>query len=151
LDRLDIGRRYLCLHDFGAPVGLHIAMQAPDQVAGLIVQNANAHRTGLGRQWAATQAYWAHPDAQSEAAATSHLTFEGTRDQYDAGLPSDVAARISPENWEEDWGVMRQPDRMDTQRALIADKRRGHRLPGIAGPAQALRHRGVEHQQIACL
>jgi hypothetical protein len=27
-------------------VGLHIAMNAPEQVLGLIIQNANAHRTG---------------------------------------------------------------------------------------------------------
>jgi pimeloyl-ACP methyl ester carboxylesterase len=32
-----------------------------------------------------------------------------------------VAARISPEGWEEDWRVMNLPGRMDTQRALIAD------------------------------
>src|SRR5687767_953173 len=56
LDRLNIGPRYIYLHDFGAPVGFHIAMQAPERVLGLIVQNANAHRTGLGPQWDATQA-----------------------------------------------------------------------------------------------
>ena len=54
LDRLAIGPRYIYLHDFGAPVGFHIAMQAPEQVLGLIVQNANAHRTGFGPQWDAT-------------------------------------------------------------------------------------------------
>ena len=31
LDRLPIGPRYIYLHDFGAPVGFHIAMQAPDE------------------------------------------------------------------------------------------------------------------------
>src|SRR5918992_5668089 len=30
LDRLAIGPRYIYLHDFGAPVGFHIAMQAPE-------------------------------------------------------------------------------------------------------------------------
>ncbi len=121
LDRLATGPRCLYLHDFGAPVGLHIAMQAPEQVLGLIVQNANAHRTGLGPQWAATMAYWAEPNAKNEAAATVHLTFEGTRDQYVAGVPPDVAARVAPERWEEDWRVMCLPGRMQTQRALIAD------------------------------
>jgi pimeloyl-ACP methyl ester carboxylesterase len=121
LERLAIGPRYIYLHDFGAPVGFHIAMEAPERVLGLIVQNANAHRTGLGPQWAATQAYWSRPSAETEAAATTHLTFEGTRDQYVANVPSDVAARISPEGWEEDWRVMNLPGRMDTQRALVAD------------------------------
>ncbi len=121
LDRLAVGPRYVYLHDFGAPVGLHIAMQAPERVLGLIVQNANAHRAGLGPQWAATRAYWSQPNAENEAAATAHLTFEGTRDQYLVGVPPEVAARIPAASWEEDWRVMNLPGRMDTQRALIAD------------------------------
>jgi pimeloyl-ACP methyl ester carboxylesterase len=121
LDRLGIGPRYVYLHDFGAPVGFHIAMQAPEKVLGLIVQNANAHRTGFGPAWAETLAYWSHPNPENEAAATAHLTYEGTRDQYISNVPPDVAARISPEGWEEDWRVMNLPGRMETQRALIAD------------------------------
>jgi pimeloyl-ACP methyl ester carboxylesterase len=109
LDRLAIGPRHIYLHDFGAPVGFHIAMQAPEQVLGLIVQNANAHRTGIGPQWAETQAFWSQPNRENEAAATGHLTFEGTRDQYLAGVPEDVAERIPAENWEEDWRVMSLP------------------------------------------
>jgi pimeloyl-ACP methyl ester carboxylesterase len=122
LDRLSIGRRYIYLHDYGAPVGFHIAMQAPERVLGLIVQNANAHRTGLGPQWDETQTpYWSHPTPDNEAAATAHLTFEGTRGTYTTGVPPDVVARMSPEIWEEDWRVMSLPGRMDTQRVLIND------------------------------
>jgi pimeloyl-ACP methyl ester carboxylesterase len=121
LDRLSIGPRYIYLHDYGAPVGMHIAMRAPERVAGLIIQNGNVHRTGLGPQWAETQAYWSHPTPENEAAATAHLTFEGTRDTYIAGAPPDVVARMSPEIWEEDWRVMNLPGRMSTQRALIKD------------------------------
>ena len=82
------------------------------------VQNGNAHRTGLGPQWDATQApYWSHPTPEKEAAATAHLTFEGTRHTYISGAPPDVVARMSPEVWEEDWRVMNLPGRMDTQPA----------------------------------
>ncbi len=121
LDQLAVGSRYIYLHDFGAPVGLHIAMGAPEQVLGLVVQNANAHPSGIGPQWAATKAYWSDPSPDNEAAATAHLTFEGTRDQYVATVPPEVAARIPAESWEEDWRVMCLPGRMDTQRALISD------------------------------
>jgi pimeloyl-ACP methyl ester carboxylesterase len=121
LEKLAIGPRYLYLHDWGAPVGFHIAMQAPEKVLGLIIQNANAHRTGFGPAWAATQAFWSQPNPENEAAATAHLTFEGTRDQYLSNVPPDVAARISPEGWVEDWRVMNLPGRMDTQKALLKD------------------------------
>jgi pimeloyl-ACP methyl ester carboxylesterase len=133
LERLAVGPRYIYLHDYGAPVGIHIAMQAPERVLGLIIQNANAHRTGFGPQWAGTLAYWSQPTPENEAAATAHLTFEGTRDQYVANVPPEVAARISPEVWEEDWRVMCLPGRMETQRALIADySHYAARFEGIA-------------------
>lgn len=121
LDRLDIGPRFIYLHDWGAPVGLQIAMQAPERVLGLIVQNANAHRTGWGPGWAAQLAYWSQPNPKNEAEVTAHLTLEGTRDTYISGIPSDVVDRIPAEHWEEDWRVMNLPGHMDTQRALIAD------------------------------
>lgn len=134
LQRLEVGPRYIYLHDFGAPVGLHIAMQSPQKVRGLIIQNANAHLSGLGPEWAATRKYWSDPSPQNESAATSHLTFAGTRDQYISGVPEEVAARISPRRWEEDWRVMQLPGRMATQKALIADyAHHVERFDAIAG------------------
>ena len=121
LDRLAVGPRYIYVHDFGAPPALHIAMQAPKQVLGLIIQNANAHRTGLGSQWDLVKDFWSHPNAENEAAATAHLTFEGVRNGYLGGMPPDVAARIPAEVWEEDWRVMQLPGRMETQRSLVKD------------------------------
>lgn len=121
LAHLEIGPRFLYVHDYGAPIALKIAMDAPDLVLGLIIQNANAHRTGWGPTWAETRAFWAAPNAQNEAAATAHLTFEGTRDQYLKGVPEDVTAGISPEYWAEDWQVMTLPGRLETQRALVRD------------------------------
>lgn len=121
LARLNVGTRFLYLHDYGAPVGLRLAMRAPDRVAGLIIQNANAHRSGIGPQWAETRAFWDAPDARNTAAATAHLTADGVRAQYVDGLPGEVAARIDPGVWAEDWRVMTLPGRLETQRALVAD------------------------------
>ncbi len=121
LDHLQIGQRFIYLHDWGAPVGVHIAMQAPERVAGLIIQNANEHRTGFGPLWHDTFEFWKNPTPETEKKATSHLTFEFTREQYTGGLPDEVAARIKGEPWVEDWRVMNLPGRMETQRALIAD------------------------------
>jgi pimeloyl-ACP methyl ester carboxylesterase len=121
MDHLAVGPRYVYVHDFGAPPALQIAMQAPERVLGLIVQNGNAHQTGLGPQWDPVRAYWSHPDPENEAASTAHLTFEGVRNGYLGGMPPDVAARIPAEIWEDDWRVMQLPGRMETQRALVAD------------------------------
>jgi pimeloyl-ACP methyl ester carboxylesterase len=121
LGALEVGPRFIYLHDWGAPVGVQIAMQAPELVSGLIIQNANEHRTGFGPLWETSLAYWAHPTAENRAAVMSILTLEGTRKQYTEGVPGDVVARIRGEPWVEDWRVMNLPGRMETQRALLSD------------------------------
>jgi pimeloyl-ACP methyl ester carboxylesterase len=121
LEELGVVSAYLYVHDFGAPVALDLAMRNPSRVLGLIVQNANAHRTGFGPQWRDTIDYWNVPSKENEQRATAHLTFEGTREQYVGGIPGDIASRISPQNWIEDWRTMSQPGHLDLQRALIAD------------------------------
>lgn len=121
LSRLNVKERFIYLHDFGAPVGLQLAMRAPHLVRGLIIQNANAHQSGHGPQWAATKEFWSAPNASNEKAATAHLTLEGTRDTYISGVPADIAARIDPQQWEEDWRVMCLPGRMETERSLLVD------------------------------
>jgi pimeloyl-ACP methyl ester carboxylesterase len=139
LEHLGIGPLYIYLHDWGAPVGFHIAMQAPERVLGLIVQNANAHRTGFGPTWTAALAYWSDPTPENEAKVTTFLTYEGTRDQYTLSVPLDVAARVPAESWEEDWRVMNLPGRMDTQRALLADY--AHYIARFDAIAEYLRRR----------
>ena len=121
LTHLAIGRRFIYIHDWGAPVGLQIAMQAPKLVSGLIIQNANAHRTGFGPIWDAALKFWSNPTKENEAAATPDLTFDFMREQYTGGLPEEVAATIRGEPWVEDWRVMNLPGRMETMRTLIAD------------------------------
>ena len=121
LTKLGVASAYLYVHDFGAPVALGLALRDPDRVLGLIIQNANAHRTGFGPGWRDTLEYWNTPSKENERRATGHLTFEGTRDQYIAGIPEDIASRISADNWIEDWRTMSRPGHLDLQRALVAD------------------------------
>ena len=61
LTRLGAESFHLYLHDYGAAVGLHLATRAPRRIRSLIVQNANAHESGMGPQWSATRAYWDDP------------------------------------------------------------------------------------------
>jgi pimeloyl-ACP methyl ester carboxylesterase len=138
LDRVGVEKAFIYLHDFGAPVGLHMATRRPDLVLGLIIQNANAHLTGFGPEWAQTRAFWSKPNAENEAAAFAHLTLEGTRAQYVGGVPDDIAARMNPEDWKEDWRVMSLPGRLDLQRNLIRDyKRHVDRFDEIAAYLKA--------------
>jgi pimeloyl-ACP methyl ester carboxylesterase len=104
LDHLGTEQRFIYLHDWGAAVGLQIAMQSPEVVSGLVIQNANAHRSGLGPLWKPVFEYWSKPNPENEAAAHAYLTFEGIRAHYIEGVPEDVAAKIKGEPWVADWG-----------------------------------------------
>ena len=123
LAQVGVDSFHLYVHDFGANVGLHLATRTPGRIRSLIVQNANAHESGMGPQWMPVRAYWADPTPEREAEATSFLTFEGTRHQYVGGIPDDIAARIDPRLWEEDWRILSLPGRLETHRALVLDNR----------------------------
>lgn len=123
LAQLGVTSFHLYLHDYGAPVALHLATRAPQRIRSLIIQNANAHASGMGPAWSATRAFWDDPTPEREAAATAHLTFAGTRDQYVGGIPQDIADRISPDRWQEDWRVMSKPGRLEMHHALVYDYR----------------------------
>jgi pimeloyl-ACP methyl ester carboxylesterase len=123
LSRLGTGSFHLYVHDFGANVALHLATRAPRRIRSLIIQNANAHESGMGQQWMPVRAYWADPTPEREAEATEFLTLEGTRAQYVGGVPENIARRIDPRLWEEDWRIMSLPGRLDTHRGLVFDNR----------------------------
>ncbi|MEU6022986.1 alpha/beta hydrolase [Micromonospora sp. NPDC047134] len=144
LDRLGVERFFVYLHDFGAPVGYHLATRAPERVRGLIVQSGNAHSEGLGEQWDSARAYWADPTEGRRAALPDWLNFAGTRDQYLAGLPEHLRVLQPPESWHLDWERMSRPGNLDAQFALftdyahhvarfeeIADYHRAHQPPAL--------------------
>ena len=123
LKRLGVGSFHLYLHDYGAVAGFYLATRTPQNIRSLIIQNANAHESGMGPQWAATRDYWADPTPEREAGATAHLNYEGIRYQYVGDLPQDLSRRIDSRLWEEDWRIMSLPGRLDIQRALVLDYR----------------------------
>ena len=124
LEILGIRSFHLYLHDYGAVVGLYLATRRPESIRSLIIQNANAHASGMGRKWAATRNYWENPSPETEAKATSHLTLDGTKYQYVGDIPEDISAQIPSQLWAEDWRVMSQPGHLKLQKSLILDYRR---------------------------
>jgi pimeloyl-ACP methyl ester carboxylesterase len=72
----------LYIQDYGAPVGLRLALRAPERVSALIVQNGNAYAEGLSREWEPLQAYWREPTPQRREQLRGWLGADGTRAQY---------------------------------------------------------------------
>lgn len=51
IDQLKLDSFYLLMQDYGGPIGFRIAVKRPEIIKGLIIQNANAYKEGLG-EWA---------------------------------------------------------------------------------------------------
>jgi pimeloyl-ACP methyl ester carboxylesterase len=108
IDQLRLKSYVLYMQDYGGPVGFRIFTQRPDQVEGLIVQNANAYLDGVGNMPKAVfLPLWEKRDATTEAAARSFLQPDTTKFQYTVGATNPEA--ISPDNWTHDQALLDRP------------------------------------------
>ncbi|HJY56467.1 MAG TPA: alpha/beta fold hydrolase [Streptosporangiaceae bacterium] len=115
---LGLDRFVMYVFDFGGPVGFRLAARHPEQIAGLIVQNANAYREGLSplaRQMIANRP--GVPGAEGNVRRILELPV--TRGQYEEGARSPEL--IGPDGWTLDQHFLDQPGRKEAQIALALD------------------------------
>jgi pimeloyl-ACP methyl ester carboxylesterase len=118
---LGLARYALYILDYGAPVGLRLALRAPERVSALIVQNGNAYEEGLSKGWEPLQAYWREPSAARREQLRGWLGADGTRAQYTAGLNDAQIELISPDTWTLDWARLARSGNIDVQLDLFGD------------------------------
>ncbi|MGE4249167.1 MAG: alpha/beta fold hydrolase [Parvibaculaceae bacterium] len=111
----------LYVQDYGAPIGLRLALKRPDRVVALIIQNGNAYEEGLSDGWAPLRVYWADPTPEHRAALKGWLGPDGIKLQYLAGLPQEDIERVAPENWLIDQYLMQRETSLDIQLDLFGD------------------------------
>src|SRR6516165_3196928 len=46
------------IFDYGAPVGLRVALKHPERITAIVSQNGNAYEEGLSEGWNPIRAYW---------------------------------------------------------------------------------------------
>lgn len=121
VDELGLARYALYFFDYGAPVGLRLALAHPERITGLVSQNGNAYLDGLGEDaWAPLRAYWADPSpANRQSIADGILHLEGTKWQYLHGVPDPDA--VAPEGYTLDAALLERPGNKDIQLDLFLD------------------------------
>jgi len=117
-EAIDLKKFTIYLHDYGCAIGLRIAVDHPEKIERIIVQNGNAYLEGLGSQWDETRDYWEHPTEDKKQKVYAFLSKDGTRMQYTAGLPAELIPRVSPEAWLLDWERMSRPGNIEMQYEL---------------------------------
>lgn len=119
-EALKLQRYALYIFDYGAPVGLRLAMAHPERVTAIVSQNGNAYEEGLGDAWGPIRKYWAEPTPQNrEVIRQNVLTLEGTRWQYTHGVA--VPDSVAPESYTLDTALMERPGNKEIQLDLFLD------------------------------
>jgi pimeloyl-ACP methyl ester carboxylesterase len=119
-EALQLKQYSLYVFDYGAPVGLRLAMARPDRVTAIVSQNGNAYEEGLGDAWDPIRKYWATPTAENrEVIRKNILTLEGTRWQYTHGVANPES--VAPESYTLDWALLRRPGNNEIQLDLFLD------------------------------
>jgi pimeloyl-ACP methyl ester carboxylesterase len=118
-DVIGLERYAIYIFDYGAPVGLRLALDRPDAVTAIISQNGNAYEEGLSDGWAQTRAYWADPSWANREVMRGMLTLESVRWQYTHGAPAET--QVAPETYWLDHALLSRPGNDDIQLHLIAD------------------------------
>lgn len=116
-----IGLKGFALHifDYGAPVGLRLALNDPKRVTGIVSQNGNAYLEGLGDAWDPIRTYWREPTKEHRDALRGFLTLDATRWQYTNEVPK--ANEVAPESYTLDALLMARPGNAEIQLDLFLD------------------------------
>jgi pimeloyl-ACP methyl ester carboxylesterase len=111
----------LYVFDYGAPVGMRLAMRHPEKVSAIISQNGNAYVDGISDEWGPWEAYWRKPSAANREACRASLAPDTIRNwQYGTGADPSL---LSPDGYELDIAYMARPGAEEIQLDLILDYR----------------------------
>src|SRR5262249_44224060 len=112
-------RYAIYIFDYGAPVGLRLAVKHPDRITAIISQNGNAYVEGLSDGWNPIRAYWQNPSEANRAALRAFLKPEATVWQYTHGVPE--PSRVSPDGYTLDNFYLTRPGMAELQLDLFGD------------------------------
>ncbi|MET9957064.1 alpha/beta fold hydrolase [Streptomyces sp. NPDC006339] len=121
-EALGLDRFALYVQDYGAPIGLRLALAHPERVTAIVTQNGNAYEEGLGADaWAPVLALIARRTPATEAPVRAIRSLDGIRWQYETGVPAAYRDLLSPDAWHHDAALMAREGQDGIQLDLISD------------------------------
>ena len=117
---MGVERFALYLHDFGSPIGVRLAIKAPERVAALIIQNGDIpYEDALGPKYAEIEKTWTLPPSEMREKLAQAVIEETFREEFLNEVRPDLAERIPPDLWKLHWSLM-TPKRKEVAVGLIA-------------------------------
>lgn len=122
IDQMGLKRFALYIFDYGAPVGLRLAVHNPDRITAIITQNGNAYVEGL-LDWSngLVKAFWDNPTPENREKVRHFFGPEGTHFQYYTGVADTTL--MSPDGMFQDQQLMDRPGNVEKQIDLLLDYR----------------------------
>ncbi|HTL59913.1 MAG TPA: alpha/beta hydrolase [Candidatus Limnocylindrales bacterium] len=118
-EEIGLKRFAIYIFDYGAPVGLRLALAHPERISAIISQNGNAYEEGLSQGWNPIQNYWKEPSASNRAALRDFLKPEATKWQYTHGVADQ--SLVAPESFTLDSALLARPGNDEIQLDLFLD------------------------------
>ena len=116
---IGLQRYAIYVFDYGAPVGLRLALAHPERITAIVSQNGNAYEEGLSEGWNPIQKYWKEPNEANREALRDFLKPEATKWQYTHGVPD--ASLVAPEAYELDSALLARRGNDEIQLDLFLD------------------------------
>jgi pimeloyl-ACP methyl ester carboxylesterase len=118
-DKVGLKRFAIYIFDYGAPVGLRIALKHPERITAIVSQNGNAYEEGLSEGWNPIRTYWREPTQANRDALRSFLSPETTLFQYTQGVGD--PSLVSPDGRSLDDYYLARPGAHEAQLDLLLD------------------------------
>ena len=116
---IGLKRHAIYVFDYGAPVGLRLALTHPERITAIISQNGNAYEEGLSEGWNPIQRYWKEPSEANRTALRDFLKPEATKWQYVHGVQDETL--VAPEAYQLDSALLGRPGIDEIQLDLFLD------------------------------
>src|SRR5215469_1412014 len=116
---IGLQRYAIYVFDYGAPVGLRLALAHPERITAIVTQNGNAYEQGLSEGWNPIQKYWKEPNEANRAALRDFLKPESVKWQYTHGVQD--ASLVAPEAYELDSALLARRGNDEIQLDLFLD------------------------------
>ncbi|MFE0642147.1 alpha/beta fold hydrolase [Streptomyces sp. NPDC058877] len=121
-ETVGLDRFALYIQDYGAPLGLRLALAHPDRITAIVSQNGNAYEEGLGAEaWAPVLALVRERTPETEKPVRALRSPAGIRRQYETGVPAAYRDLLDPDAWHHDAALMAREGQDAVQLDLIAD------------------------------
>jgi pimeloyl-ACP methyl ester carboxylesterase len=118
-EAIGLDRFAIYIFDYGAPVGLRVALANPERIAAIITQNGNAYEEGLSEGWNPIERYWREPTDANRQALRTLLAPDSVRWQYTHGVPD--PSLVSPDGSALDSYYLTRPGADEVQLDLFLD------------------------------